>query len=108
MHLDVVLNFWFEEFGIFNALAVGVLVSGGEMHFGLGEHEWEETVLSPHSVVAKWLAKGTNCLERFRTELRVVWPTIALIRTDSIFPFTILVMVVTVSVIAVMVAPFLR
>ena len=107
MHLDFVLSFWFEKFGIFNALAVGVLVSGGETHFGLGEHEWEETVLSPHSVVAKWHAKDASYLARFQTELRVSWPMIALIRIASIFPLTILVMVVIVSVIAVMVAPFL-
>ena len=36
--LGVVLNFWIEELGIFEALAVEVVVSGDETNFGLGEH----------------------------------------------------------------------
>ena len=43
--LGVVLNFWVGELGIFEALAVEVVVSGGETYFGLGEHEREENVL---------------------------------------------------------------
>ena len=31
--------FWIEELGIFDALSVKVVVSVGETHFGLSEHE---------------------------------------------------------------------
>ena len=45
--LGVVLNFWVEELGIFDALAFNILVSGGDKNFGIGEHYQEETVLAP-------------------------------------------------------------
>ena len=49
-HLGVVLNFWIEELGPFDAPKFEVLDPGGETHFGLSEHEREETVLaSPFS-----------------------------------------------------------
>ena len=48
--LGVVLSYWIEELGLFDAPALEVLDSGGETHFGLSEHEREETVLaSPFS-----------------------------------------------------------
>ena len=46
MPLGVVLNFWIEELGLFDAGAFEVLDPSGETHFGLGEHKREETVLA--------------------------------------------------------------
>ena len=45
--LGVVLNFWIEELGPFDAGAFKVLDPGSKMHFDLGEHERDETVLAP-------------------------------------------------------------
>ena len=42
--LDDVLNFWIEDTGPFDAPVFKVLDSGGERHFGIGEHEREKTV----------------------------------------------------------------
>ena len=64
-------------------------------------------VLGWNKFVAKWLVKSKIWSEMCRTELKMVCPTIFLSGTDSIITFTILVMVVTVAVIAAMVAPFL-
>ena len=106
--LGVVLNFWVEDLRLFEALAVEIVVSGGETNFVIGEHEQEETVLAPpHLVVAKWLAKEEICLARCLTKLRVGCPMIASNGTASILPLTILAMTVTVTVIAAMVVPFL-
>ena len=44
--LGVVLNFWIEELGPFDAPAFEVLDPGGETYFGLGEHERKETLLA--------------------------------------------------------------
>ena len=44
--LGAVLNFWIEELGPFDVPAFEVLDPGGKTHFGIGEHEQEETVLS--------------------------------------------------------------
>ena len=44
--LGVVLNFWIEELGPFDAPAFEVLGPGSETHFCLGEHEREETILA--------------------------------------------------------------
>ena len=46
MPLYVVLNYWIEELGPFDAPAFKVLDPSGETHFDLGEHEREETVLA--------------------------------------------------------------
>ena len=43
----VVLNLWVEELGIFETLAVEVVVSGGETCFGVGEYKREETMFAP-------------------------------------------------------------
>ena len=45
--IGVVFNFWVEELGIFDALAVKVLVYGRKTRFSLGENEREETVIAP-------------------------------------------------------------
>ena len=44
--LDVLLNFWTEELGLFDAGAFEVLDPGGEKYFGLGENELEKNVLA--------------------------------------------------------------
>ena len=44
--LCVVLNFWIDDPGPFDAPTFEVLDSGGKTHFGLGEHDREETVLA--------------------------------------------------------------
>ena len=44
--LGVVLNFWIEELGLFDAGAFEVLDPGGEKYFGLGENELEKNVLA--------------------------------------------------------------
>ena len=60
--LGVILNFWVEELGIINSLAVEVVVSGSETHFGLGEHNWEETVLAPPFGGFEMACKGRELL----------------------------------------------
>ena len=44
--LGVVLNFWIEELGPFDAPAFEALDPDSETHFGLGVHEQEKTVLA--------------------------------------------------------------
>ena len=100
--------FWIEELRPFDAGAFEVLDHGGETYFGLGENELEETMLASQFGGSKWLANAASWLTRCCMELRVGCPTIAWSGTASILPLTIFVMVVTVAVIAAMIAPFLR
>ena len=59
-------------------------------------------------MVAKWLANTASCSTRCQTKLRVGCPTIVSSVTAYILPLIISVMVVTVAMIAVMIAQFLR
>ena len=44
--LGVVLNFWIEDLGQFDAPELEFLYPGSKTHFGLGEHERKENVLA--------------------------------------------------------------
>ena len=55
--------FWFEELGLFDALAVKVAVSVGETHLRLGEHKREETVLVPPFGGCEMARKGRELLD---------------------------------------------
>ena len=105
--LVIVLNFWFEELGIFSELAVKVLVSGSETHFGLDDHEWEETMPASPFSGCKLANRGCKMSDEVSNKVEGGLPHNC-IEWDCFHPpLTILVMEVTVSMIADTVAPFL-